>query len=72
MLDSSMTLVNGLYRPGANSPAVNAAAGSYVTDDMDGQARNDGNNDVGADEASSANVTRKPLTAQDVGPLWMR
>ena len=53
----------------ANSPATNisvAAIGEVVTD-MDGQPRN-GIPDIGADEFSSAPVTRRPLTSTDVGP----
>ncbi|WP_460400767.1 chondroitinase-B domain-containing protein [Actinophytocola sediminis] len=58
-----------VHRLGAGSPAIDAGTGShsFVTDDMDGQARA-GGADVGADERSSAAVTRGPLTATDVGP----
>jgi len=57
-----------VYRLDAGSPAIDAGTGSYsyVSDDMDGQPRS-GTRDVGADERSSAAVTRRPLTAADVG-----
>ncbi len=63
----------GLWRPQAGSPAIDGGAGdysSYLTDDMDGQARI-GIYDVGADEVSGATMTRGPLEVGDVGPLWM-
>jgi poly(beta-D-mannuronate) lyase len=63
---------DGLYRPGSSSPVINAARSPglfpYVTDDMDGQLRLDGSPDVGADEVSTAAITRRPLTPADVGP----
>ncbi len=72
-----ITLVNpqvalsadGLWRPAGTSPAVNAATGSfsYVSIDMDGQART-GQFDIGADETSAAPVVLRPLTRKDVGP----
>ena len=60
---------DGLWRPAASSPVVNTGSGSfsYVVTDMDGQPR-DGQADVGADEASTAPGTRRPLTRADVGP----
>ena len=60
---------DGLWRPTALSPVVNTGTGSfsYVVTDMDGQPR-DGQPDVGADEASTAPGTRRPLTRLDVGP----
>ncbi|MEI7533246.1 MAG: chondroitinase-B domain-containing protein [Verrucomicrobiae bacterium] len=53
----------------ANSPATNAsfAAISEVVTDMDGQPRG-GIPDIGADEFSSAPITRRPLMPIDVGP----
>jgi len=53
----------------ANSPATNAsfAAIAEVVTDMDGQPRS-GIADIGADEFSSATITRRPLTTNDVGP----
>jgi poly(beta-D-mannuronate) lyase len=70
-----ITIVNpllsadGLWRPVASSPAVDAAVGSfpYVSIDMDGQART-GQFDIGADEVSAAPVALRPLTRKDVGP----
>ncbi|HZE38462.1 MAG TPA: polysaccharide lyase 6 family protein [Stackebrandtia sp.] len=60
---------DALYRIVEGSPAIDAGSGKYdfVTDDMDGQARA-GKPDVGADELSTADITRRPLTAKDVGP----
>ncbi len=60
---------DGIWRPGATSPVLNAAVGAfpYITLDMDGQAR-DATPDVGADEFSAAAKPRRPLTAADVGP----
>jgi hypothetical protein len=62
-----------VHRLDAGSPAIDAGTGShsFVTDDMDGQARVAGA-DVGADERSSSAVTRSPLTATDVGPETRR
>jgi poly(beta-D-mannuronate) lyase len=64
---------DGLFRPAATSPVLGAAAGnySYVTTDMDGQARPDAGKDVGADQMSNDPITRPPLTPNDVGPSWM-
>jgi poly(beta-D-mannuronate) lyase len=61
---------DGLYRPAANSPAIDAALGSYtnVVDDMDGQPRVDPK-DIGSDELSAAPITRGPLKLSDVGPV---
>jgi hypothetical protein len=61
---------DGLYRPATNSPAIDAALGSYtdVVDDMDGQPRVDPK-DIGADELSAAPITRGPLKLSDVGPI---
>jgi poly(beta-D-mannuronate) lyase len=64
---------DGLWRPGAASPAINGGTGDYsslTTTDMDGQARI-GIYDVGADEVSAAQIVRRPLTAADVGPSWL-
>jgi Protein of unknown function (DUF4038)/Chondroitinase B/Putative collagen-binding domain of a collagenase/Right handed beta helix region len=67
--DPLLAKENELYRIGDGSPAIDAGAGTYdfLADDMDGQARA-GRADVGADERSTAEVTRRPLTAADVGP----
>ncbi|MFB9904997.1 polysaccharide lyase 6 family protein [Allokutzneria oryzae] len=58
-----------LRRPAADSPAVDASAGSYpaVELDIDGQ-RREGRKDVGADERSGSGAERAPLTTADVGP----
>lgn len=58
-----------VYRITPDSPAVDAGTGGhdFLTDDMDGQART-GTPDTGADEHSTAEVTRGPLTPADVGP----
>jgi hypothetical protein len=64
---------DGLWRPTAGSPVVNAAVGStsgLLPTDIDGQPRL-GIADVGADEVSSAAIVRRPLKAQDVGPSWL-
>ncbi len=65
---------NGIFRlTSSSSPAVDAAAGNYssvITDDMDGQPRI-GLFDVGADELSSATISRIPLNSDDVGPDWL-
>lgn len=60
---------SGLFRLQSTSPAINTSVGSYpeVTVDMDGQSRS-GTKDVGADEFSTAPITRRPLTTADVGP----
>jgi poly(beta-D-mannuronate) lyase len=65
---------DGLWRPGASSPAINGGSGNYsslITTDMDGQARI-GIYDVGADEVSAATIVRRPLTSADVGPSWLQ
>lgn len=60
---------DGLRHLLGDSPAINAAVGSYpfVTTDMDGQPR-DSLRDAGADEFSAAGVVVRPLTMGDVGP----
>jgi hypothetical protein len=69
MVDPLLTASGGVSHIGAGSPAIDASVGSYgVTDDMDGQPRI-GTPDVGADELSTAPVTRHPLTGSDVGPM---
>ncbi|ADD43000.1 polysaccharide lyase 6 family protein [Stackebrandtia nassauensis] len=67
--DPRLTDADGLYRLGENSPAIDAASATheFVTDDMDGQDRDD-KPDTGADERSTADVTRHPLSPGDVGP----
>ncbi|WP_282937437.1 polysaccharide lyase 6 family protein [Paenibacillus sp. RC67] len=67
-VDPGFTLVDGLQKLSAASPAIGAAVGSYpfVTEDFDGQPRDA--YDVGADEYSAAPIVRKILTPADVGP----
>jgi hypothetical protein len=66
----------GVYRPAANSPAINAAAAiggiwTAPTIDMDGQTRT-APNDIGADETNGVGgVTSRPLYGGDVGPAWL-
>jgi hypothetical protein len=62
---------SGVFHLASNSPAINAAVGSFssIVVDQDGQARPGGaSNDVGADEVSTAPVIAKLLTTADVGP----
>lgn len=69
-----LSLANdGLWRPATHSPARDAAAGDWpwLTEDFDGQPRA-GFPDIGCDEISDAPLLRRPLTAAEVGPLWMR
>ncbi|MCP2169521.1 chondroitinase-B domain-containing protein [Goodfellowiella coeruleoviolacea] len=68
-VDPLLVREGSVYRIGPRSPAIDAGTGGhpFLTDDMDGQARA-GGTDVGADELSSAAVTRGPLSATDVGP----
>lgn len=63
---------DGLWRPASESPLIGAATDlyGYITDDMDGQARN-GNFDIGADQVSDDPVIVYPVTAADVGPDWL-
>ncbi|MBB5801871.1 hypothetical protein F4560_001639 [Saccharothrix ecbatanensis] len=69
VVDPLLAPDGAVHRLGAAGPAIDTAAAGYpfVTDDMDGQART-GVADVGADEQSSAAVTRGPLGSADVGP----
>ncbi|MGH7201306.1 MAG: chondroitinase-B domain-containing protein, partial [Planctomycetaceae bacterium] len=63
---------DGLLRPTAESPALDAAAGEFpqVTHDIDGQ-RRDGRKDSGCDELSEAARIRRPLTQAEIGPSWL-
>ncbi len=63
--------MDGIWRIGSSSPAVDAAATGYgfIVDDMDGQART-GTYDIGADELSTASIARVPLDSGDVGAAW--
>jgi poly(beta-D-mannuronate) lyase len=70
VIDPQLATVNGIQKLSAGSPAIgfaNANFFPFVTDDMDGQTR-DGAPDAGADEFSSAPISRRPLTTADVGP----
>lgn len=67
--DVVLTVSDGLYRPAAQSPDLDASVESGVFIDMDGQSRRNPP-DVGADEISSDPVLTRPLTARDVGPVW--
>jgi hypothetical protein len=69
---------SGILHLQTNSPVINAGRAAFdyygatvsfasVTNDMDGQPR-DANLDIGADEFSSAPITAKFLTTNDVGP----
>jgi poly(beta-D-mannuronate) lyase len=66
--DPALVDVNGLWRPGPGSPAIDASAPGFdfVTDDIDGQKRL--HPDVGADERSTETPLHRPLTEADVGP----
>jgi len=63
---------DGLYRPAANSPLINASSLKYtfLTADMDGQLR-DKQPDIGADEVSNDPITIHPLSSSDVGPGYL-
>ncbi len=64
---------DGLWRPTAQSPLRKAAdlTVSKAAVDMDCQPRPATTSDIGADEASGAPRTRRPLQPGDVGPAWM-
>ncbi|KAK9762353.1 hypothetical protein K7432_011991 [Basidiobolus ranarum] len=63
--------LNSDYLLTSDSPAVNSTAVKTIfstNDDIQGQPRNDGKPDIGADELSNAPIKRNPLTTKDVGP----
>jgi len=62
---------DGLWRISEVSPAIDSASTnySYVIDDMDGQIRGS-KPDIGSDEYSDAEIIRRPLPGDDVGPYW--
>ncbi len=64
---------DSLWRPDSASPVIGAATGGYpfILDDMDGQLRGS-IKDVGADQVSQQPILRRPLTASDVMPDWMK
>jgi len=71
IVNPQLATVNGLQKLSSGSPAIDAGDTTYtslVVDDIDGQPR-DTHIDIGADEFSSAPITRHPLTTADVGPL---
>jgi hypothetical protein len=72
LADPRLELAGGLWRPGAGSPALGAAAplAFAVNEDIHGQPRGP-RSDIGADQRSTAPVTRRPLRPADVGPAWM-
>lgn len=63
----------GIYRPSAKSPALDAAIGKFpeVKEDFDGQPRG-GSPDVGCDEVSSAASLYGPAKKESVGPQWLK
>lgn len=65
---------DGLMRPAAYSPVIDAAEGSYpsITVDMDGDTRVTGSQDAGADEVTPGPHPFTPIGRDDVGPRWMR
>lgn len=65
---------DSLWRISDESPAIDNAVGNFpkVTVDMDDQPRNDGNQDIGADEFSDAPILNHPLTRNEVGPTWIK
>ncbi|MBI5473137.1 MAG: T9SS type A sorting domain-containing protein [Ignavibacteriae bacterium] len=67
--DPLLHRVDSLWKLSASSPAIDSSVGSYpsVVADIDGQTR-DARKDIGADEYSGAAISRRPLTAADVGP----
>lgn len=68
-VDPLLTVVNGISKLNAGSPAIDASIGSYpfVVEDLEGQARS-GINDVGADEFGPFSPQRSPRTVTTVGP----
>lgn len=64
---------DSLWRPDSTSPVLGVATGNYpfILDDMDGQQRGS-NRDVGADQVSQEPILRRPLSANDVMPEWMK
>lgn len=50
----------------ANSPCINTGVTlAFITQDIDGQLRSDGANDVGADEYGSVSVVQGPSQTAD-------
>jgi len=69
-VDPVLLYIDSLWLLSPDSPAIDAVTNSYldIDEDIQGQPRI-GLNDVGADEFSSAAVTRFPLTTDYVGPF---
>ncbi|MCP2337100.1 polysaccharide lyase 6 family protein [Actinomadura rupiterrae] len=65
--DPKLKPAGGLQHLAKGSPAVNAAKSPFQGADIDGQAAV-GRADIGADELSTARVSRVPLTTANVGP----
>ncbi|WP_169084932.1 polysaccharide lyase 6 family protein [Paenibacillus sp. PL91] len=66
-VDPLLVSQNGLYRLTSESPAIDAATGSYPLEvDMDGQPR--AVSDIGADEYAMGPVRTQPITTAEVGP----
>ena len=67
LVDPMLAKMDGVFRPLAGSPLIDAAVGgyAYVMDDMDGHPR--AKPDVGADEVAPGVITRRALTEADVG-----
>lgn len=64
---------DGISRPSFNSSALSGGSNNFGTFaaidvDMDGQTRKTTNPDSGADEVTSGDITKEPLTSNDVGP----
>ena len=69
--DPRVSRRDGMFRPAPDSPAIDGGSERVVTNDIEGQRRNR-QPDIGADEVSRGPVRHRPLTAQDVGPEWMK
>lgn len=68
---------DGLWRPAPSSPAIDAAGpaeGTSLGNDIDGHPRDQGAQDIGADETETnrSNPRGAPLTDARVGPKWLR
>jgi len=73
--DPLLINVDGRFRPGPRSPARDKGVAipnlfPGVFEDIEGRRRQ--RPDIGADELSSDQATRRPLTPNDVGPSWIR
>lgn len=62
-----------IWRPARDSPLLGAAEGdfSFVTEDIEGRPRG-AKKDVGCFQSGGGEAKRRPLTANDVGPSWMK